>query len=156
MKMKKIATLAITILLLSSVALIMVSNSKGSDELKGLEAKVYKTSNCNCCDLHVGYMRSYGIRVEVIEMQDISAVKESLGIPEELESCHTAVMDGYFVEGHVPVEAISKLVKEKPAVKGIALPGMPSGSPGMPGAKTKAFVIHAVKGDGEFYEFMRI
>ncbi len=94
--------------------------------------------------------------VEVSQVADVSPIKEKYGVPSSLQSCHTSVVDGYFVEGHVPAEAISKLVAEKPAIKGIALPGMPSGSPGMPGSKTGDFVVYAVGNDGNVEEFMRI
>ena len=76
-------------------------------------------------------------------------------IPSELESCHTTEVAGYFVEGHVPVEAIDKLLEEKPDIDGIALPGMPAGSPGMGGLKTEDFVIYALK-DGEASVFMTL
>jgi hypothetical protein len=149
------ALLAIAILSIS-IALIVFFNSKGSVSLEGLEARVYKTPTCTCCDLHVSYLRSYGIDVEIVEVTEISGVKDSLGIPRELSSCHTTVIKDYFIEGHVPVEAISKLVKERPDIKGIALPGMPSGSPGMPGAKKERFVVFAVDRDGSYHEFMVI
>lgn len=88
-------------------------------------------------------------------MEDISGIKNSLGVPDELLSCHTTVIKDYFIEGHVPIEAISKLIEERPDVKGISLPGMPSGSPGMPGAKEGTFVIYSVD-DGGYSEFMVI
>ena len=73
-----------------------------------------------------------------------------------MESCHTVVIGDYFIEGHIPLEAVEKLLVEKPDIKGIAMPGMPSGSPGMPGAKKGDFVIYAVNNDGTTEEFMRI
>ena len=89
-------------------------------------------------------------------MQDMVPIKEQNKIPTELQSCHTSIIGGYFVEGHIPVEAINKLMQEKPNIAGIGMPGMPSGSPGMPGSKTGDFVITAVNKDGSMYEFMRI
>jgi hypothetical protein len=160
MELKKIIVLSIAVLLLSSIVLAQISfhnsqKTKKLEVLKGLKAKVYKTPYCSCCDLHIGYMRSYGIEVEVVEMEDISGIKNSLGVPDELLSCHTTVIKDYFIEGHVPIEAISKLIEERPDVKGISLPGMPSGSPGMPGAKEGTFVIYSVD-DGGYSEFMVI
>ncbi len=85
----------------------------------------------------------------------MTSVREYYQIPEGMESCHTAIINGYFVEGHVPVAAIKKLLEEKPNIDGIALPGMPSGSPGMPGQKNEAFHIYALS-DGKSSEFMTI
>jgi hypothetical protein len=85
-----------------------------------------------------------GFQVETRYVQDISLVKEKYQIPPDMQSCHTAVIEGYFVEGHVPTKAIKKLLAEKPAIGGIALPGMPPGSPGMPGSKKGAFRIFAL------------
>ncbi len=85
----------------------------------------------------------------------MSSIKKKYQIPHNMEGCHTGVIGDYFVEGHVPVEAIEELLAEKPAIGGIALPGMPSGSPGMPGQKTEAFKIYALS-DGTASEFMII
>ena len=76
--------------------------------------------------------------------------------PTNLESCHTTIVEGYVIEGHIPVEVINKLLKEKPDIKGIAMPGMPSGSPGMPGQKRGEWIIHAMHHDGSTTEYMRI
>ena len=73
-----------------------------------------------------------------------------------MQSCHTTTIGNYFVEGHIPIEAIEKLMTEKPNIKGIAMPGMPSGSPGMPGAKQGPFIIYAIGNDGSVGEFMRM
>ena len=89
-------------------------------------------------------------------MESLDSFKKEHEIPSELESCHTTIIGGYFVEGHIPLEAVEKLLKEKPDIKGIAMPGMPSGSPGMPGAKKGDFVVYKVNNDGSYDEFMRI
>ena len=81
------------------------------------------------------------MQVEEKITEDMTTIKKQFGVPEDLTSCHTARIENYTVEGHVPVEAIEKLLSEKPAIAGIALPQMPSGSPGMPGAKYGAFDI---------------
>jgi|Deesub1362A_J573_1020465.scaffolds.fasta_scaffold00145_15 hypothetical protein len=117
------------------------------------EITVYLSPNCGCCKLYVNYLKRERFEVEDIEMKDINTVKSQYGIPPLLQSCHTSVIDGYFVEGHVPVEAIKELIEEKPDVAGIALPGMPSGSPGMPGGKEEPFIIYSLK-DGNFRVFM--
>lgn len=86
-------------------------------------------------------------------MSSTSATRQQHGIPEEYGSCHTAIIDGYAVEGHVPVEAIIKLLTEKPEIDGIALPGMPEGAPGMEGLQTKPYTVYALS-DGKASEFM--
>ncbi len=101
------------------------------------------------------YLQDNGFQVKVVESGDTD-VEDRMGVPPDMRSCHTMVIGDYFVEGHVPVEAIRKLLEERPAIKGIALPGMPDGSPGMTGTKAGPFVIYAVAADGSTSEFMRI
>ncbi len=120
------------------------------------QIKLYKSELCGCCGLYGKYLEKKSYAVEVVEMDNIDPIKEKFHVPQDLRSCHTAEIDGYFVEGHIPSEAIDKLMREKPDIAGIAMPGMPSGSPGMPGAKTGDFVIFAVAKDGSTSEFMRI
>lgn len=92
---------------------------------------VYKTPRCGCCADWVAHLRANGFSVTVEEMQDLSPIKARFGVPADLESCHTATVDGYVVEGHVPASDVKRLLAEKPAARGIAVPGMPVGSPGM-------------------------
>ena len=117
---------------------------------------IYKSSTCGCCSAYASYMKKKGFDVKVIDMQDLTSIKDKYGIPYILQSCHTSIIDNYFIEGHIPVEAINKLLAEKPDIMGIAMPGMPSASPGMPGAKASDFVISAVNKDGNYPEFMRM
>lgn len=105
---------------------------------------VYKSPTCGCCHEWEAYLRRHGYTVRSIPTEDMAAVKEANEIPATAESCHTAIIDGYAVEGHVPVEAIEDLLTQRPAIDGIALPGMPAGSPGMGGAKDGPFQILAV------------
>lgn len=99
------------------------------------DAVVYKSPSCGCCQGWATYLERNGYKVTVIERDDMEPVKDGLGVPAEMRSCHTAKIEGYVIEGHVPVAAIDKLLAEKPKVKGIAAPGMPPGSPGMSGPK---------------------
>jgi len=92
---------------------------------------VYKTPSCGCCTAWVDHLRANEFIVTVEELPDLESLKTRLGVPSDLESCHTATVGGYVVEGHVPVSDIRRLLAEKPAAKGIAAPGMPVGSPGM-------------------------
>ena len=94
---------------------------------------VWKSPTCGCCGGWVDYMRGKGYQVGVNLVADPDPIKAKLGVPEALYSCHTAKIDDYLVEGHVPEAAVAKLLAERPALKGIALPGMPAGSPGMDG-----------------------
>lgn len=94
-------------------------------------ATVYKTPTCGCCQAWVDHLTASGFRVTTVDRQDLAPIKAEHGVGEHLASCHTALIGGYVVEGHVPAADIVRLLKERPAVAGIAVPGMPSGSPGM-------------------------
>jgi len=131
-----------SILLALSVALALAMPARAAEEPK--QATFYKSPDCTCCAGHAAYLKRNGIRVNIIETQDISSVKKANGVRPELQSCHTVVLDGYVIEGHMPIGAIRKLLSERPAIKGIALPGMPFGSPGMGGMKERPFVIYEI------------
>lgn len=92
---------------------------------------VFKNPSCGCCGAWVDHLKAQGFKVEVRELEDVGPVAGRLGVPDELRSCHTAEVGGYFVEGHVPAADVRKLLKDRPKAKGIAVPGMPAGSPGM-------------------------
>jgi hypothetical protein len=96
-----------------------------------IEMTVYKTPTCGCCGKWIDHLRESGFTVITKEMSNLGGVKAENGVPRELSSCHTGVVDGYVIEGHVPADIILRLLKERPDVKGIAVPGMPVGSPGM-------------------------
>lgn len=103
---------------------------------------MYKNPQCGCCGAYAQHLRRAGYQVKVIEADDLTAIKKRFGVPAQLESCHTMTVGDYVVEGHVPVKHIVRLLAEKPAIKGIALPGMPEGSPGMGGSKREPFAIY--------------
>ena len=120
-------------------------------------ATLYKAPNCLCCLEYTKYLeKNSGASIDVVEVSDLAKTKQKYNVPRDVESCHTMDIGEYYVEGHVPQEAIGKLAEETPDIAGISLPGMPSGSPGMPGEKTEEFVIYAVSGDGSYREFMQI
>lgn len=106
--------------------------------------EVYKSPTCSCCHEWEAYLRGLGYTVKSVPTDDMGAVKAQQGVPRDASSCHTAVIDGYAVEGHVPVEAIEDLLTTRPPIDGIALPAMPAGSPGMPGVKEGPFVVLAI------------
>ena len=110
-------------------------------------AVVHKSPTCDCCTAHEDYLEGAGLalRAEIHE-EDLVVWKEERGIPRELWSCHTTEVGGYLVEGHVPAETIARLLDEQPDIDGIALPGMPAGSPGMPGEQDEPWVIEAFAG----------
>ena len=144
-------------IVIAVVALMFFSGSASSSSvLKGTDVTFYRAQSCGCCAIYQNYLQNKGPSMNVITEPDLTPLKQRLGIPAQLQSCHTYEIGGYFVEGHIPVEAVEKLLKEKPNIAGIAMPGMPSGSPGMPGAKTGPFVIYGVNKDGTYQEFMRI
>jgi hypothetical protein len=111
-------------------------------------ATLYKTPQCSCCEGYAAYLRQNGFTVDVKTTNDLAAISRKAGIPAKLQGCHTMFVDGYVVDGHVPISAIRKLLTEKPAIAGITLPGMPDGSPGMTGRKTAPFTIYAVNKTG--------
>jgi hypothetical protein len=95
------------------------------------ELTVYKSSTCGCCSNWVEHMKANGFDVKAIDVDDIDKVKLEHGVPASAASCHTALVNGYIVEGHVPADAVLKMLRDKPAIAGIAVPGMPIGAPGM-------------------------
>jgi hypothetical protein len=111
---------------------------------------VYKTPTCGCCKNWVEHVQQAGINVEVHDLPDLTEIKNEAGVPADARSCHTAIVDGYTIEGHVPAAAIKRLLQERPAVAGLAVPGMPVGSPGMevPGQAPDRYDVIAFQRDG--------
>jgi hypothetical protein len=111
--------------------------------------KVYKTPTCGCCKAWVEHLEQNGFKVEVMDMPDLSAVKAKYGVKPEMQACHTAVVGNYVVEGHVPADLILKMINEKPAISGIAVPGMPMGSPGMEGGAKESYTVLSFDSTGK-------
>jgi hypothetical protein len=109
---------------------------------------VYKSPACGCCEKYVDYLRENDFAVKAVNESNMDAIKKRYGVPH-VASCHTALVNGYVIEGHVPVSAIRKLLKEKPAILGISAPGMPINSPGMGEMKKGTLTIYTVPKDGE-------
>ena len=103
----------------------------GTKQDAGASVTVYKSPTCGCCGAWVNHVEENGFNVHVVNHQDVSAYKQKLGVPEHLYSCHTAVVDEYVIEGHVTASDIKRLLREKRSVRGLSVPGMPHGSPGM-------------------------
>jgi hypothetical protein len=107
-------------------------------------ATLYKNPQCGCCEGYADYLRANGFEVTVKPTHDLPLLHRQYGVPEPLVGCHTTLVDGYVVEGHVPINAVLRLLSERPNIKGISLPGMPAGSPGMFGEKTEPFTIYEI------------
>ena len=105
------------------------------------EVTVYKNASCGCCGAWVDHLRANGFKVTVHDLDDLSETNGMLGVPEPLIACHTAVVDGYVIEGHVPAADIKRLLTDHPKVAGLAVPGMPAGSPGMEGAQKDPYQV---------------
>lgn len=116
---------------------------------------VYKTPTCGCCAKWVEHLTASGYKVVVHDMENVDPVKREHGVPGHLQSCHTALVGGYVVEGHVPADVIRKLVSERPKVAGIAVPGMPMGSPGMEGPYTERYDVIAFEENGKTRVYAR-
>ena len=130
-------------------------NALANTDNKNLNVEVFKTPSCGCCYGYVLFLEKEKFNVKQTDMRSLHSIKQKYNIPLEMQSCHTTIVGRYFIEGHVPLEAVNKLLKEQPDIDGIALPGMPIGTPGMPGKKEEPYVIYQLI-DGKFSIFMTI
>ena len=148
-------TIILVFLIISVSAYLLRPDKK---EFSGMNVEVYKSLSCGCCEGYISELENYGFDVKLNVLEDpekMQELKSQYKIPSELQGCHTVKMGDYFVEGHVPLEAVEKLLREKPDVDGLALGGMPPGAPGMGGIKDGTFVIYSIK-NGEASKFMEI
>lgn len=116
---------------------------------------VYKSPTCGCCSKWVDYLKANGFDVKSVDLEDLTEIKAASGVPGAVQTCHTAVVAGYVVEGHVPVDALRKLLAEKPKVAGIGVPGMPIGSPGMDGAPAQHYDVVAWDKAGKMSVYLK-
>lgn len=130
---------------LKKLALILALALPTAACAETLNATVYKNPNCGCCEAYAEHLRRAGFAVKVVPSEEMSAIKQKLQVPASLASCHTTVIGNYVVEGHVPIASVKRLLKEKPAAKGIAVPGMPAGSPGMEAPVKEAFTVYSFR-----------
>jgi hypothetical protein len=112
------------------------------------QAVLHKNPNCGCCDEYAKELEKHGYRVKLEDTTDLKSVRMTAGVPEQLAGCHTMIIGDYVIEGLVPVDIVDRLLREKPPIRGISLPGMPVGAPGMPGPKEGPFQIYEIK-EGE-------
>ena len=116
---------------------------------------VYKSPTCGCCGKWVEHMEKAGFSVDVENISDVAPIKRELGVPGRMQSCHTAKVGDYFVEGHVPADLVKRLLADKPDIKGLTVPGMPMGSPGMEGPRKDPYDVIAVGKDGGYRVYAR-
>ena len=120
------------------------------------EMSVFKTRTCGCCSKWVDHMKASGFDVKVTDVPSTAEYRRKYGVPERLLSCHTAVVNGYAVEGHVPASDVQRLLKSRPKAKGLSVPGMPLGSPGMEqGPRRDAYSVVLFQEDGSVSEFQK-
>jgi hypothetical protein len=126
---------------LAALALVVALTSSAIDAQKPIPVQVYKDATCGCCSVWVEHLRRNGFAPTSENVTTITALKDKHGIPQQARSCHTALVGGYVVEGHVPAAEIHRLLKEKPKVAGLAVAGMPIGSPGMEGPNARPYDV---------------
>lgn len=126
-------------------ALLAVSSPTLAETIK---ATLYKNPQCSCCEGYAAYLRKNGFEVDIKPTNDLAEISRKAGVPETLQGCHTTFVNGYVIDGHVPIDTVRKLLSDKPAIAGITLPGMPLGSPGMGGSKEGPLTIYAITKDG--------
>jgi len=142
-------------IILIAVLMPQISCSDAGRQVELESITVYKSPTCGCCTKWIKYLQANGFKVEAIDLQDMSAVKVEAGISRQLASCHTAKVGGYVVEGHVPADDIKRLLKERPDVVGLTVPGMPMGSPGMEGHREDNYDVLTFTRTGETSVFSR-
>ncbi|HET7219340.1 MAG TPA: DUF411 domain-containing protein [Vicinamibacterales bacterium] len=156
----RIARSAVLLLVLSASAPLVAQTAPSAKKpaataAKAVTATVYLTPTCGCCGKWVEHLEAAKIVVKREVTTNLDAVPARTRVPSQLRSCHTAVIGDYLVEGHVPVDVIQKMLKERPKIAGIAVPGMPTGSPGMEGPNPRPYSIVAFRADGTTFEFAR-
>ena len=141
-KITRRSSWAVSLVLVVAVTWLFAGSAPAS------EVTVYKNATCGCCAGWIRHLESSGFTVRAYDVPDVSYYKERFGVRPELATCHTAVVEGYVVEGHVPAADIKRLLRERPSVTGIAVPGMPSGSPGMEGPRKERYRVYSFDYDG--------
>lgn len=151
MKPSRFFTYATLVLVAGGIAIwYIISNSQQAVTPENSEADIvmYKNKGCQCCDKWATYMQSHGYSVATVNADNLSQVKARYDVPYTMGACHTAVIDGYVVEGHVPVEDVRRLLEERPDAIGVAVPGMPASSPGMNTAENVPYESYLVDKQG--------
>jgi len=148
-KNKRLTAIVLTIFISSLISFVFLQKVSAEPEMT-----VYKSPTCGCCGKWITHMEENGFNVTAVDVLEMNIVKEKYGIDRQLASCHTAVIDDYFVEGHVPANDVKRLISEKPDVLGLSVPGMPVGSPGMEmGDRIDNYAVIAIGKDGDTQVF---
>lgn len=143
-KNKTILGVIISMLIAAAGSFVVMQNVSAEPEMT-----VYKSPTCGCCGKWITHMEENGFKVNAVDVLEMNIVKEKYGITRNLASCHTAIIDGYYIEGHVPASDVKRLLAEKTDSKGLTVPGMPVGSPGMEmGERVDSYQVLSVKSDG--------
>ncbi len=129
--------------------------SLSTQDAGAVEVTVYKSPTCGCCNKWIAHMEANGFEVKAHDLADLTQIKLEHGVSQELTSCHTALVDGYVIEGHVPAEDIQRLLEERPDVVGLAVPGMVMGSPGMEGETSEPYNVVTFDRDGNTTVFAK-
>lgn len=140
-----------------AVAAVLAASAIASTALAEEQAgqiEVFKSPWCGCCTAWVHHLERNGYSAIVHDVEDLSAIKQMAGVPRDQRSCHTAMIDGYVIEGHVPASAIDRLLAERPEIHGLTVPGMPQGSPGMEGPNPVPFTVFSIGSDVDSEAFM--
>lgn len=127
----------------------------GHRPAKADDVIVYKSPTCGCCNEWVDHLRENGFKVAVYDQRNMDPIKRHKGVPRRLQSCHTAQVGEYIIEGHVPADDIARLLRERPSFKGLTVPGMPMGSPGMEGPRNDPYEVLTFQPDGKTSVFAR-
>jgi hypothetical protein len=117
--------------------------------------EVYKSATCGCCTAWIDHLRANGFQVKAHDVDDPASYRAKYGVPDALGSCHTAVVDGYAIEGHVPASEIRRLLAQRPKARGLSVPGMPLGSPGMEGPRADPYAVMLIGKDGSHSVYSR-
>jgi hypothetical protein len=149
----RLATGFVAALIAVGVPLTIMAQKK--PQTATTDAKVFLTPTCGCCGKWADHLEGAGFKVTREVTTQLDAVPARQRVPERVRTCHTAVIGQYVVEGHVPADVIRQLLRERPKIEGIVVPGMPIGSPGMEGPYPRPYSIIAFKADGSTYEFAR-
>lgn len=140
-----------------ALSTVVAGRVHGQREAPGTAITVYKSASCGCCAKWVDHLRANGFTPAVHDEADMDAIKDDMGVPKNVRSCHTALLDRYLVEGHVPAADLRRLLEEHPAVAGLAVPGMPKSTPGMamPGETPEPYEVVSFTRDGKTAVFAR-
>ncbi len=140
---------------ISVVAAVILSAGCTQAPAEAMEVTVYKSATCGCCNDWIKHLKANGFSVTAHDVRNLEQIKRQNGVSQKLGACHTATVGGYVIEGHVPAQDIKRLLAEKPAVAGLAVPGMPMGSPGMEGPRKDPYDVYTFDKDGSISVYAR-